>query len=278
VPDDLFVGLFDDAAIFPPGNADLGEAVAAHFVWRRSVHARAVGAFVCSSGRWNELLEHLPRDGVLPVSITVPGGHTELPSVVRLVTREARTELFSLEVPADATNLPELAATVRESVPAGVRTYVELPWAEIDPWACETLALADLRLKVRTGGTMASAFPDEVSLGRAIQASVCAGLPFKLTAGLHNAVRHRDPISGFEHHGFVNVLCATAHTLAGGSLPDIVALLAEQRADRLLGELRSLDSVAARRVRSSFVAFGTCSIDEPLNDLHQLKAIPEVSR
>jgi hypothetical protein len=195
--------------------------------------------------------------------------------VVRGVTSEVRTDLFSLEVPADATTVPEIAVTVRESVPAGVHTYVELPWDEIDPWACGALALAGLRLKVRTGGMVASAFPDEVSLGRAIQVSVGAELPFKLTAGLHNAVRHHDPVTGFEHHGFVNVLCATAHAVAGRGLPDIVALLAEQRVERLLGELSSLDAVAARRVRRSFVAFGTCSIDEPLNDLHQLGALQE---
>ena len=39
--------------------------------------------------------------------------------------------------------------------------------------------------------------------------------PFKCTAGLHNAVRHRAADTGFEHHGFLNVLLATRQAFDG---------------------------------------------------------------
>ena len=52
----------------------------------------------------------------------------------------------------------------------------------------------------RAGGRTRS--PSEAELAAVVAA--CAGprLPFKLTAGLHHAVRHLDPETGFEQHGF----------------------------------------------------------------------------
>ena len=63
--------------------------------------------------------------------------------------------------------------------------------------------------KFRTGGLAAELFPTPVELAAVICACRDRELPFKLTAGLHHAMRHTDPETGFTHHGFLNVLAAT---------------------------------------------------------------------
>ncbi|MEV7025976.1 hypothetical protein AB0O00_28035, partial [Kitasatospora sp. NPDC093558] len=52
---DLFRGLFDDAAVFPPGNLPVVEAVPAHRAHRTAWYADAVGPFLCGAGRLGEL-------------------------------------------------------------------------------------------------------------------------------------------------------------------------------------------------------------------------------
>src|SRR4051794_22210429 len=51
----LFVGLVDDAAMFPPGSAEVGEALAAHREYRRSWFASTVGPLVVSDQKLAQL-------------------------------------------------------------------------------------------------------------------------------------------------------------------------------------------------------------------------------
>ncbi len=88
--------------------------------------------------------------------------------------------------------------------------------------ALDELAAREISLKFRTGGVTADVFPTSRRLATCIEAALDRELPFKCTAGLHHAVRHRDESTGFEHHGFLNVLLATRACLDGGS-PDDVA-------------------------------------------------------
>ncbi|MDQ1485074.1 MAG: hypothetical protein QOJ62_767, partial [Actinomycetota bacterium] len=96
---------------------------------------------------------------------------------------------------------------------------------------------------------------------------VAAGAKFKCTAGLHNAVRHRDPETGFEHHGFLNIALAV-HELRRESAPETVeAVLAHTDAAAIARLTSELTSSEIAGVRSSFQSFGTCSVDDPLSDL-----------
>lgn len=52
---ELFRGLFDDAAVFPPGNLPVAEAVPAHRAHRAAWYAEAVGPLLCGAGRLGEL-------------------------------------------------------------------------------------------------------------------------------------------------------------------------------------------------------------------------------
>jgi hypothetical protein len=93
--------------------------------------------------------------------------------------------------------------------------------------ALDELAAGQLRLKLRTGGEDADAFPAPHELAGCIDAALDREMPFKCTAGLHRAVRHRENDTGFEHHGFLNVLVATRAALDGVDASTTSRVLAE---------------------------------------------------
>jgi len=123
------------------------------------------------------------------------------------------------------------------------------------------------RAKVRTGGTTAQAFPDDQTLADCLVTLAQARLAFKCTAGLHHAVRHRAADTGFEHHGFLNVLLAVAAALDDASREQVAAELADRDAARVAAKISNLDVESVSAVRSLFTSFGTYSTDEPVSDL-----------
>jgi hypothetical protein len=69
----LFTGLFDDAALFPPGDAPMAAAVPAH----RELRARLgdlVGPFVVPAARLGELEEHLGDGEPFGISLIAAAG------------------------------------------------------------------------------------------------------------------------------------------------------------------------------------------------------------
>ncbi len=160
----------------------------------------------------------------------------------------------------------ELAARVPE-----LDLYAEVPLtfgllAGLDTSAAARADGARIAAKFRTGGLAAELFPTPVELAAVICACRDRDLPFKLTAGLHHAIRHADPETGFTHHGFLNVLAGAALALDGGEVADVAEVLAATDAVPLI------EPVRARRdqPRGLWVGFGSCSMIEPLTDLIRL--------
>jgi hypothetical protein len=270
-PDLLFGQLFDDAALFPPRNASISDAVSGHLSWMRSPHAPLVGPFVCSDAQWDQVRRQLPEGAQLRLALTVPRGVATLQALLVELAKQFAVTVKFVEVPAPALQaLPEAIAVLRDIVPATTTTFVELPVADVGDKTCELLAANDLNLKLRTGGVVAEAFPPDSDLASAIVHAVHHGLPFKLTAGLHGAVRRRDPITGFEHHGFLNVMAATATAAAGGDVSAVAAALGVRSKEAVVGSIRQLDESTCLAVRRQFRSFGTCSIDEPIDELKEL--------
>jgi len=275
-PAQLLRGLLDDAATFPPGNAPMGDAVEARAMYEDSWFAELLGAFVLRADRAPELVAALRTTGLtartstepLPVTVVVPGGRGTVADAVAAVA-DRSLRVVSVEVALGPLG-PDAALLLRtrSQVPPTAQLYVEASTA-LDPAAVmPVLAEAGVRGKIRTGGTSAAAFPDEATVARFVLAAVEARVPFKATAGLHNALRHRDEDTGFEHHGFLNLLAATAAAhLHGAGERQVHALLAARDADPLLDVLTGLDAEQAVAVRQSFVSFGTCSTVEPVEDL-----------
>ncbi|MCY7365979.1 MAG: hypothetical protein LH469_11820 [Frankiaceae bacterium] len=269
-----FDSLLDDAAIFPPGDALMSDALRGYARSLASADARCIGSFLCSGARIGELLAALPDDvGQLDLSLVLRSG-SELGTRLGEVAAADRLVLRAVELPAGEAGPAPVLEALAAALPTGVLAYVELPLGPGLPAAARAVADAGHRVKLRTGGTAATAFPDQQSLGEALTTCVRIGVPVKLTAGLHSAARHRDRDTGFEHHGFLDVLLAVAAALDGADVDDVVRVLAERDAAALAERVRVLTDEQVAAVRSRFVSFGTCSTAEPLADLHALELLP----
>ena len=141
--------------------------------------------------------------------------------------------------------------------------------------ALDELAAMDLRLKLRTGGLDPDAFPGSAELATCIEAALDRELAFKCTAGLHHALRHRAADTGFEHHGFLNVLLATRASLDGAGPAAVAATLEERDAATVRAALEEAGPDALASARRWFTSFGSCSVDEPLEDLATLGLLPD---
>lgn len=262
----VFVGLFDDAAVFPPGSLPIEEAVPAHVAHTRGAHAGLVGPFVLAAKDVERLAAELTADlpeGSFDLSVTVA-----LPGVAEAVAAARRipaVRLVGLEVAvpdgvAADTVVPALAEAIKDD--PDLTVYVEVPRDDRREALLAELAGTPYLAKFRTGGVRADLYPDEHELAAAVLAATRAGVAFKATAGLHHALRSTDPETGFEQHGFLNLLVATDAALKGAGEAELVALLADRDGDRVAERVRALSP----RVRDVFRSFGTCSVAEPATE------------
>ena len=275
-----WVGLVDDAAIFPPGNSALSDAIAAYSSRRDEWYADLVGSLVVKD------VDVPAVEAPLPLSIVVTGGAGAIAGAAKLATRAghpvAGIEIALRDLDDLAGNARRVVAAVDAARSEGLLddetpVCVELPHVgSTASWlaAADEVAAAELRLKFRTGGLEADSFPSAPALASWIDAALDRETAFKCTAGLHNAVRHTGE-DGFEHHGFLNVLLATRLAFDGVGTDDVVAVLEQRDAEPLLALWRDQGDQAMARARRWFTSFGSCSVTEPLEDLITLGLVEE---
>ncbi|KFU78408.1 hypothetical protein SAMN04489729_8177 [Amycolatopsis lurida] len=268
----LFAGLCDDAAVFPPGLAPLPDAVAAHDEHVSAWYADLVGPLVIAATGLGDLADVLgDRATPLPVSVTLPGGPARLDGVLEAVTSlPVKLDALEIAVPEGMGPDEVLAAISFATAPV----FVEIPRDERRVPLLTALSGTGHHAKFRTGGVRADLYPGEAELAASVRAAVGAGVPFKATAGLHHALRNTDPETGFEQHGFLNLMLATDAVLTDG---DVEAVLAERNGTVIAERLRELDSDRVAALRAAFTSFGTCSITDPLTELAGLGLL-EASR
>lgn len=269
---DLFTGLFDDASMFPPQDEHPGPAVAGHLAHRVAWYADLVGPFVCGAGRLATINGHAAQRGVeqLDVALAIPSGLESLDRTLDLARRCDRLRIVAIELPLRLNRFAEVLSRLQPLVSDECRVYLEIPVPEVTEHQVHTLAPSGVRLKLRTGGTSIEAFHTERQLAEPIVMCAAERLSFKCTAGLHNAIRHRDSDTLFEHHGFLNVALAARVAAATGSHAATRAMLAERDPSEIAARAGALTASDVRAIRALFNSFSTCSIDDPVNDLLQM--------
>jgi hypothetical protein len=217
-------------------------------------------------------------------SLTADAGAVR--TFIDVVGSAAVVDLVEIRVPDDVADLRDDGAQVLTAFPSVVA--FEVSWGSDLDVAFDALArLRDeagrsLLVKIRCGGLDAGSFPPPGAVAHFLHEAVIRGLPVKATAALHHPYRHTDPNTGFTHHGFVNLLMASALAHAGAAIDEITGVLADAdpasfRLDRGgLGwgdHLVGHDAVAAMR-SGLFVGYGSCSFEDPVADLTTLGVLP----
>jgi hypothetical protein len=269
----LFARLVDDAAVFPPGSASVPDAVAAHREHRTAWYAELVGPLLLPVSALDAAADQLGPAEPLEVGVIGDVPLDRLGAAVdgadrRFAVRqvEAATAKRGEDPQPGIARLLELAGAHPD-----LDVYAEVPltWgllAALDTIAQARRGGARIAAKFRTGGLAAELFPTPVELAAVLCACRDRELPFKLTAGLHHALRHTDPETGFTHHGFLNVLVGTIAAAGGAEVAEVAELLAATDPVPLIEPAR------ARRDadRTLWIGFGSCSMVEPLTDLIRL--------
>ena len=285
----------DYAGLLPPCSLELEPALKKHADYTRSGDSWMLSTFVLPIAKFGDAEKFLSQfDKHHPLRVSALGPKTENAAAFQSELKntsdairsfqKAHADVLSiaqlemvLPLDVDFAKLGAAAAVLSE---LKVQAFLEAS-AETAEQTIALLARTKqpaLGYKLRTGGTTADAFPSSVQIARAILASTKHHVPIKFTAGLHHPVRaFRDEVKT-EMHGFLNVIGAGVLSAEHHwEEAQMVEMLEDQRAssfefhDTVFAwrdwEI-TLDRIKARR---KFVtSFGSCSFDEPREDLHAL--------
>ncbi|MDO5627876.1 MAG: hypothetical protein Q4G43_06080 [Mobilicoccus sp.] len=276
--------LCDDAAIFPPGNMPLEQAVRTHVDHSLSDYRKVLGPFIVPGAKLDAVREFttdLPDRSVW-LAVTVPSPAALGEALAAAISIPAiRLAGAEVAIPDDvdvAEVIPALEAALRHAGVDETEIYVEVPRDERRIPLLDALADSDFYAKFRTGGVEAHMYPDAGELADAILGAVSRHLPFKATAGLHHAIRNTDPEGrGFEQHGFLNLFVATDAARQGKDREQLIQWLEERDGAVVAAAIRDLTEERAVAARASFTSFGTCSILEPLDEMVGLGLIEGAS-
>jgi hypothetical protein len=280
----------DYAGLFPPAGLSMAQAVANYGSYLNGPHAWALGRFVVPASRLGDM-ERAGAGGLPPHRWRVaallggdPARDLEAIGEFNCLHVADGAGMAMVDVVEAKAESPEAVKQLLSRVPSGLQPYVEIPLSRDPVPLAAAVARAGGRLKVRTGGVSAEAFPAAADLAGFLRAARDAGVPFKATAGLHHPLRAEyrltyEPGSACgTMFGFLNLFLAAAFVDAG--LDDAAAeRLLEERdraafsfdADGVEWRGHRLDLDRIRRAReSTIISFGSCSFTEPIDDLHSL--------
>lgn len=196
--------------------------------------------------------------------------------------------------------LREVALRVENSGLPGVTIFYEVPlsdaWPQLLPAVMRGISQHNQAMteaagpthyrgagfKLRCGGVEPQMYPTPEQVALVIEQSHLHRVPLKATAGLHHPVRHFHSAEGVKMHGFLNVFGAAilteAHDLAFREILEIVEdedpgnFIFTRRAFAWQGLRASAEDIQRAR-QNRAISFGSCSFDEPRQDLAALKIL-----
>ncbi|MGA7617309.1 MAG: hypothetical protein WBX15_19265 [Thermoanaerobaculia bacterium] len=286
--DTLIDRLIDYAGIFPPAKLPMDQAVRNYANYARGGCAPALGRFVVPVARLGEFESaarglHKPEEAAWPIAVlTGPKLDDDVSAIAEWNVRFAgRAVIDTIE--AKVTDGREIELIARLVSPAQT-AYLEVLLQNDLEKTIDALAKAGVRAKVRTGGVTEEVFPSALQLAEFVTLCAAKNVPFKATAGLHHPLRCTKPLTyepgsrSATMHGFVNLFVAAALARKGMTVDEAEALLEERDPGAFRIEESSLswrdhtlqnDELAASRNEFA-ISFGSCSFDEPMNEIRQL--------
>jgi hypothetical protein len=284
--------LIDYAGLFPPAALPLPEAILNYYSYIHGSDSWMLGPFVIPASRLVELEPFQTKfNDQYPLRLSViltKSGEIEADlSAIKLFLETYQTtgSIEAIEVPLS----PDVDIAFLEKLEKQTENY---------PVYCEITGTNDQLLntldsiqainqksskrfgvKARMGGTTANLFPSAKQAAFKIHECQKRGLALKFTAGLHHPIRqYREEVETFMH-GFVNVFTASIISYSRSvNAATIQAILHDENPtnfsftkDTLSWRNLTISSSEINDARNFFAAsYGSCSIDEPREELGEL--------
>ncbi len=209
----------------------------------------------------------------LPQSVIQTKQKNALENLLREIGEQVRQQELTglglfLEV-APAANfreqIPEVVAAFREYNEAGRRQLGD--------------QFAVVGFKLRCGGAEPSAYPNSEQVAVCLHQCLANRIPFKATAGLHHPVRHYNQGAKTYMHGFLNVFGGGALGVAcDAGENDLQNILEDEDHHHFRVDNEGLHwndfhapvSEITKVREHALISFGSCSFDEPVEDLREL--------
>jgi hypothetical protein len=293
----LLAKSIDYAGMFPPCSLALEPALQNHAQYVRSPEVWMLNTFVLPIGQFDAAKQLLSLfDPAHPLRVAALGPKTVDANAFLDALEDADVAIRSFSrYDVDLVSVSHLEMVLPLAVDLALlkeaRSIVgDLPvfWEALPDRAEQIAALlaehnsdedaATFGYKLRTGGVTADAFPTSVQIAAALVTPATHQLPIKFTAGLHHPIRQFRNEVKTKMHGFLNVLGAAV--LAAEHRWDVkqaATMLEDENAasfsfgeDFFAWREWKIDVERLRSRRRFVASFGSCSFDEPREDLRTL--------
>lgn len=300
--------IIDYAGLYPPANLPLEDAICNFVKYQNDPEVWMLSRFIIPAKRLAELsqlAERLfPKESVLSFSTLGRSGKdadeflenlkldiTDIHIFRELHGAGVLVDMFETALPAPVLTAPFGALElINQSADMlnknGLTVFFEAPFGEGWQARAENLfrSLRKIKdkhvgFKLRAGGVTPSAFPTTKQVAWAIAEARDAGVSMKATAGLHHPVRHYNESVSTKMHGFLNVFGAGALAVTNNlSLNQIESILEDEDPASFIfdesgfawKDLRATN-LEVEKTRNQMVSFGSCSFDDPREDLKALR-------
>lgn len=298
----LLDSAIDYAGLFPPANLALAPALENYAEYVRLPDAWMLGAFILPVAEFDAAgrsLSQFDQEYALRVSALGPRTETAEAFVQSLCAATDLIAVFlktyghvasidQLEMPLPADFDAELLQRTRAVMAhSKLNAFWEAP-AKQAARAIELIAQSNathparkFAFKLRTGGVTAEAFPSSGEIAAALVASAKHRVPIKFTAGLHHPVRLFHESVQTKMHGFLNVLGAGVLAAEHGWSEEQTAQMLDDESPASFSFTDEFFSwrewkIPTGRIselRKFVTSLGSCSFDEPREDLRALKLL-----
>ncbi|MGL4622502.1 hypothetical protein [Chroococcidiopsis sp.] len=275
----LLTSVVDYAGLFPPAKLDLRQAMENYVQDSASPYAWMLNRFVIPISRLSEFAELLSAFSLKhwSLSVILSGLQSEIEQL-RSLNHSDNVAIAALEF--SPLSPPEIERVLPD-LPTGVEAFFEIPFnRDLEPYL-KVLRHTGTAAKIRTGGATIGAFPSVTQLSQCMYLFAEAQIPFKATAGLHHPLPAKYPLTSEPDspatlmHGFLNVATLAALAYWQKVTPtEALELLQESsntfqfKQDSICWRDRCLDILEIEAARQHFFrSFGSCSFQEPVNDL-----------
>jgi hypothetical protein len=279
-------GLIDYAGLFPPAALRMDATVRNYASYIRGEHAWMLGRLILPASclaEYEEVVRAAHIDAsAWRLSVLATAADVERVTRFNADKRDRFGEIDVLEI--KAANAREIHDTALAY--GGYQLYFETPpetWRSLLP----AIGVARGRAKIRTGGEMAAAIPEEPRVLEFLRIARERRIAFKATAGLHHPLRAMQRLTykpdslAAVMHGFLNVFCAAVLLWHEPELRQEAAwMLGERDSDGITMDEMSmtwhnsgvtLTAEQIQEARAQFcISFGSCSFTEPIEDLRAL--------